>query len=384
MKKIFIASLLLLSISGKYSFAAVNPVTCTNTVSSDACNTIEGCGWKATDDDGGGKCTPCDQGWYGAGCTEQCPESYPTTIGNGAQVKTECVFICQEEEITDNNGNKMGKKNPKQEYISFISPNETPSCEYTISCYGTTETPGRKYPCTTYHLAPGKQTCEPDYKIDSYNNNWPGAGGYVDQCNTYFMEYKNNRYTPVSCTECDAGNHLNPTAITDYCGIPTGNKCDANSNSCDQLGNPTVNRVTLNDCDNTKGKNYTWDADTQSYDYSACTKKCRVKENKNTNEYTFSYNGNEWVKGDSTGNTKCDEGSCLMPGETACTAAGQGYYAIKGQNNCEPCPGGTTTDKEGGATSVYQCVITDATKFCDDTGCFTLPINGTIQYFKKS
>jgi|GEM_PF-4804902 len=378
MKKIFIASLLLLSISGKYSFAAVNPVTCTNTVSSDACNTIEGCGWKATDEAGGGKCTPCDQGWYGAGCTNQCPDDYPTTIGNGAQVKTECVFICQEVEITDNNGNPMGTKKPEQEHIPFTNTDEPPSCEYTIiSCYGK-GTPDHTHPCTTYHLGQDEQTCEPDYKIDYYNNNRPGAGGYGDQCDKYFMVYENNHYTPVSCTECDDGYHLNPTAITDYCGIPTGNKCDANSISCDQLGNPTG----VLWCEDTNGKKYTWDADKQSYDYSACTKKCRVKENFNTNEYTFSYNGNKWDQGESTGNTKCDDGSCLNPGETACKKAYQGYYAVKGQNNCEPCPGGTTTtDTDGGATSVDECVITNATKFCDKTGCFTLPINGTIQYF---
>lgn len=377
MKKIFIASLLLLSISGKYSFAAVNPVTCTNTVSSDACNTIKGCGWKATDEAGGGKCTPCTQGWYGAGCTEQCPESHPTTIGNGAQEKTECVFICQEVEITDDSGNPMGKKNPKQEHIPFINSDETPSCEYTISCYGIAP-PDHTHPCTTYHLGQDEQTCEPDYKIDSYNNNRPGTGSYDDKCSTYFMVYENNRYTPISCTECVAGNHLNPTAITDYCGIPTGNKCDANSISCTQLGTPTG----VLGCDNTEGKYYTWDADKQSYDYNDCTKKCRVKEGRNTNEYTFSYNGNEWVKGDSTGSTECDTGSCLMPGETACDAANYGYYAVQNQNNCKPCPGGTTTEKKG-AKSVDECVITNATKFCDKTGCFTLPINDndTIEYF---
>lgn len=380
MKKIFIASLLLLSISGKYSFAAVSPVTCTNTVSSDACNTIEGCGWKATDEAGGGKCTPCDEGWYGAGCTEQCPVSHPTTNGNGAQVKTECVFICPEEEITDDNGNPMGKRTPKQEHIPFINSDETPSCEYTISCYGIAP-PDHIHPCTTYHLNQENQTCEPDYKIDSYNNNRPGTGGYGDQCNKYFMVYENNRYTPVSCTECDTGNHLNPTAITDYCGIPTGNKCDADSISCDQLGNPTVG----SECEyteNTAEKYYTWDADKQSYNYNDCTKKCKVKEGRNTNEYTFIYDGNKWVKDKPTGNTKCDEGSCLMPGETACEAADYGYYAIKDQNNCEPCPGGTTTVAQG-ATSKTECVITNATKFCDKTGCFTLPINGTIEYFRK-
>lgn len=390
MKKIFIASLLLLSISGKYSFAAT--ATC-NATDQTTCENTAGCYWTPAasgNDEGGtngnegtgggtpppqGTCSQCPENTWGSGC-KTCPDGFPNSAA-GSIEPTDCYMTCDTTPIDI----EFGQKWYKHAKVNW-TPNPTPkTCDDFI-----------EYKCDTYT----NNFCMSAHLNDDGNGcviNWTTADkpqppiGQINNCSKYLQVYFNGDWhTQSACMTCENNYHLSGTVNLNFtCQIndkTLGTKCDANSISCDQLGNPTVNRVPLNDCDDTEGKNYTWDADKQSYDYSACTKKCRVKEGKNTNEYTFSYNGNEWDRGDSTGNTKCDEGSCLMPGETACNVAANGYYAVQNQNNCKPCPGGTTTVAQG-ATSVDKCVITNATKFCDKTGCFTLPIdvNDRITYF---
>ena len=386
MKKIFIASLLLLSISGKYSFAAT--ATC-NATDQTTCENTAGCYWTPAasgNDEGGtngnegtgggtpppqGTCSQCPENTWGSGC-KTCPNDFPNSAA-GSIDKTDCYMTCD----TTPTDIDFGKWWYTKDTVNW---NHVPkTCD-----------DFKKYECTTNQ----DNLCMSAHLNDDGNGciiNWSKANTYqsptgqINNCSEYLRVYFNGAWrTQPACMTCKDGHHLSGAVQLAFtCQIENetlGANCDADSISCQKLKNPNITSGRLIGCEDTKGKNYTWDAGTQSYNYNECTKKCTVQEGWNTNEYTFSYDGTEWVKGDSTGNTKCDDGYCLMPGETACNVADYGYYAVQNQNSCEPCPGGTTTVEEG-AKSKSECVITNATKFCDKTGCFTLPINGTIKYF---
>ena len=91
-------------------------------------------------------------------------------------------------------------------------------------------------------------------------------------------------------------------------------------------------------------------------------------------------------------NTACDVGYCEHknnPG--SCAAARPGWYHDNDTDaECQPCPAGMTsdgTDKENNkiADSIEKCGIrtgSEGTIFCDSRGCFTLPGNGELIYYK--
>lgn len=67
----------------------------------------------------------------------------------------------------------------------------------------------------------------------------------------------------------------------------------------------------------------------------------------------------------------------------SCTDTDKGYYStectINGTSSCQqtPCPKpGQTTNGLGAGTSVNACHYSHDTKFCDATGCFTIPDAG--------
>ncbi len=58
----------------------------------------------------------------------------------------------------------------------------------------------------------------------------------------------------------------------------------------------------------------------------------------------------------------------------------KGYFCKKGKQT--PCPNGTTTDGDGKST-ISDCHVTADTQFCDNDGCFSLPLgnNGNLNPF---
>lgn len=377
MKKIFIASLLLLSISGKYSFAAT--ATC-NATDQAACERTPGCRWTPAagggNDEGTGggtpppqgTCSQCPENTYGTGC-KTCPSDYPNSAA-GSTAQTDCYEACPENDTLVNNG-KWTYTTPKVNW----SPNEKTCDDYKELTCDTVD----NNVCLSYHVA--GDVCELNWKQTSqkpqqYNQQ-------IDNCKKYLEVYRNNDWRIQSaCTECITGYHLSgAVTFTFQCQIETklGVQCDSDNQKCSDLEGPTG----IENCQyksHAKDPQYTWNDTTQSYNYADCTKICEVQEGWQRNEYIYEYTGTEWQRSSSTGNKKCDTGTCILEKGDTCKPTPKDYYA--NTNECIKCPAGTQTSKEG-ATSKSDCKITNQTPFCDLTGCFTLPISDTdtITYF---
>ena len=312
-------------------------------------------------------CTDCPENHY---CREdnktKCPDSHHLSPKKSADINA-CYTECKQEDI-DN-----GTKKPINTTASYNN-----GCSFTIQCDNTNDK------CSGYH----------EYN-DKCISNQQSCTKHLTLKGTFeglkFWNNSTSEYSECFITNCGDDRHLEN--LGNICGIQYGRDCAANRGDCEnKLGN----------CDNgTITGQYSW-VNQYRYDDCICTKlssdnngtyssSCKRTANEGTNT--------QWGNCETTA-IKCNAGLCAKENNlAACTPADAGYYHSNEQNaRCEKCPMGSTSkpgtttiadcfiQSNGGKTysSAEECVKENATCFCDDYGCFTLPGTDKINYSSGS
>lgn len=307
-------------------------------------------------------CTGCDENYYCTGNDKKtsCPSSHPLSPKKSENINA-CYKECKQEDI-DN-----GIKKP----TGPASYNN--DCSFEIECNDTDDK------CSGYHEYNG--TCISNQRSCKKLIIFEGLQFWDDSA---------SKYSECYITNCGANGHLE--GLGKICGIQYGESCAANIGDCEhKLGN----------CDGTIEGQYSWE---NQYRYDDCT--CTKVSSDNNGTYSSSCKrtanegtNTQWGNCETTA-IKCNAGLCAKENNlAACTPADAGYYHSNEQNaRCEKCPMGSTSkpgtttiadcfiQSNGGKTysSAEECVKENATCFCDDYGCFTLPGTDKINYSSGS
>lgn len=359
------------------------------------CNAIAGCYWETNKGlpipSYEGSCEKCPNGKYGAGCKESCPANFKNSPV-GAKDISECYATCTDTDIEN------GKITYTQGKVKYNDHGETCDTFKQIICDTTTNDP-----CRSFHVDGDKCVI-----------GWRGSttekpGQPIDNCSKYLQYYTSYWVTTKNCLECANGYSLKKSESvsmpdpTNTCGIDesvaVGTACMQATIECatalDDKKISTTNTSGWKLSEPNIQGDVVWDSNKNQYNYSDCS-----GEYTGTNAYgetktitcagiTYysdrnTYKWNNCTLGTST---KCPDGKCIMPDESNCSDAAQGYYAERGKTECQACPGGTTTDGHG-KTGKSACQIkTDRsgapqTQFCDANGQNCFKLNTTVsQYF---
>ncbi len=329
-----------------------------------------------------GSCATCSS------YNPQYPHSTPSTEHiDYANSVIGCYQTCKTEYITG------GKKIPTSAKV-YVSSGA--SCTYTVECDNTSDQ------CNGYHknddgtdCVANKQEEDNYFTLFHFNNQiFRFACGDIE----------NTVAVPTSKTQCDQ------TLVE--CLPVEGNCTDLTSvaQQMDDTRHPIKNLV--QSCINRGGEiadsgQYTYTSD-NGYDFSAC--KCQYSEqvdgcdvtascawyiNPNSESYEW-YNPNKAEDANKCQIdfvASCDPGYCVQGGkdDTPYDAknnplfgpAPLGYFAdgivgnVDGHSGtkCQPCPAGATTNERGN-TKINGCTMrANETKFCDNSGCITLPVD---------
>ena len=274
-----------------------------------------------------------------------------------------CYKICEEIEITN------GKWVPKEDKAYYDS-----TCEYDLECNGYDK------PCDGFHPDPNdpngscisnKQECEggngSGFKYWVFNAT-AGTGAYVNNGQCFL-------------TACNEGYHLLVNDTND-CDDTYG-ECVSNTAECASL---------LKNCDKgTITGNAEWNGTGWNYDNCRCeTDNARIDNGFGARSCPWDSDEGNWSTDCETDVTACDVGYCEHKDKTgSCAAARPGWYHDNDTSaECQPCPAGMTSDgtnKDNIADSIEKCGMRtgpNGTRFCDMYGCFTLPGNGELIYYK--
>ena len=328
---------------------------------------------------GGVECKPNEYCWtYGPSQTQKCAlcinlsngeYPYSDVDANPDDGDKVCYKICEEIEITN------GKLVPEADKVYYNDNNTT--CEYNLECNGL------KDYCNGFHPDDTNKSCIANKQECTGGNGrgfkyWmfdatAGTGTYVNQGQCFL-------------TACNEGYHLLVSKTND-CGDTYG-ECVSNTAKCASL---------LKNCADDKGTitgNAEWNDAGWIYD------KCRCETENGDIAHGTGSSSCPWEsgEGDSTKWSEtcendvvtCDVGYCEHKDETgSCAAARPGWYHDNDTDaECQPCPAGMTSDGTVGnniADSIEKCGIrtgSEGTIFCDSRGCFTLPGNGELIYYK--
>lgn len=341
------------------------------------CNTIAGCYW-AED-----SCKKCPDGKYGAGCKESCLDPFINSRV-GAKDINECYATCTDTDI-DN-----GKITYTQGKVKYNDDGETCDTYKKITC---NTTPNDL--CLSYHW-------NGDKCVISWNRTTENPDPRINNCSERLQYYTSYWNITQYCLKCADGYSLKESNLvmsdpTKKCGIDksVGKECMETTISCatalDDKKISTTNTSGWKLSEPNIQGDVVWDSNKNQYNYSDCS-----GEYTGTNAYgetktitcagiTYysdrnTYKWNNCTLGTST---KCPDGKCIMPDESNCSDAAQGYYAERGKTECQACPGGTTTDGHG-KTGKSACKIkTDIsgapqTQFCDANGQNCFKLNTTV------
>ena len=273
-----------------------------------------------------------------------------------------CYKICEEIEITN------GKWVPKEDKAYYDS-----TCEYDLECNGYDK------PCDGFHPDPN----DPNGSCISNKQECEGGNGSGFK---YWLA-DTGEYSECYITTCEEGYHLETASDQSFCGIQYG-ECVSNTAKCASL---------LKNCDKgTITGNAEWNGTGWNYD------NCRCETDNGRIDNGFGGRSCPWESGEGD-DTKWSETDCITydvakcnvgycehkdyPG--SCAAARPGWYHDNNTDaECQPCPAGMTSDgtnKDNIADSIEKCGIRTGpkgTRFCDSNGCFTLPGNGELIYYK--
>ena len=272
-----------------------------------------------------------------------------------------CYKICEEIEITN------GKWAPEKDKAYYNS-----ACEYNLECNGYDK------PCDGFHPDPNGSCISNEQGCEGENGS--GFKYWV------FDATGTSEYSQCYITTCKEGYHLKESDQY-ICEKPYG-ECVSNTAECASL---------LKNCDKgTITGNAEWNGTGWNYDNCRCETDNGPIEN-GTGSSSCPWESGEgddtkWSKTDCIIRdvAKCDVGYCEHkdhPG--SCAAARPGWYHDNNTDaECQPCPAGMTSDgtnKDNIADSIEKCGIRTGpkgTRFCDSNGCFTLPGNGELIYYK--
>ena len=282
-----------------------------------------------------------------------------------------CYKTCDEEggwpDRPDNvdNGEWVPKPNEDEEYKAYYNS----ACKYTLKCNGLTDY------CYGYHPYP-----DPDDPNGSCIANKQECSGGNGSGFKYwvFDATGTSEYSQCYITTCEEGYHLKESGQYIY------GECVSNTAECASL---------LKNCDGTITGNAEWNDAGWNYDNCRCeTDNARIDNGFGARSCPWDSDEDEWSTDCENDVTACDVGYCEHknnPG--SCAAARPGWYHDNDTDaECQPCPAGMTsdgTDKENNkiADSIEKCGIRtgpNGTIFCDSRGCFTLPGNGELIYYK--
>ena len=279
-----------------------------------------------------------------------------------------CYKICEEIEITN------GKWAPEKDKAYYDD-----ACQYKLECNGYDK------PCDGFHPDDQNKSCIANKQECTGGNGsgfkyWvfnatAGTGAYVNQGQCFL-------------TACNEGYHLLVNATND-CDDTYG-ECVSNTAECASL---------LKNCDKgTITGNAEWNGTGWNYDNCRCeTENGEIAHG--TGSISCPWESGEgddtkWSESETDciirDVAKCDVGYCEhkdYPG--SCAAARPGWYHDNDTSaECQPCPAGMTSDgtnKDNIADSIEKCGMRTGphgTRFCDSHGCFTLPGNGELIYYK--
>ena len=318
------------------------------------CNPGEYCG--PSGPGGTLKCAPCN---------ELPNNEYPHSDVDDDPAKGTgvCYKICEEIEITN------GKWAPEADKAYYNN-----TCEYDLECNGYDK------PCEGFHPDPN----------DPNGSCIPNEQGCSDETGDGFKYWLFNangtgEYSKCYITTCKEGYHLKESEQY-ICEKPYG-ECVSNTAECASL---------LKNCDGTITGDAEWSG--TGWDYSDC--RCETDNGEIDHGTGSSSCPWESGEGDSTKWSEtcendvvtCDVGYCeheKNPG--SCAAARPGWYHDNDTSaECQPCPAGMTSDgtdelNKKIADSIEKCGMRtgpNGTRFCDSYGCFTLPGNGELIYYK--
>ena len=249
------------------------------------------------------------------------------------------------------------------------------ACKYTLKCNGLTDY------CDGYHPYP-----DPDDPNGSCIPNKQGCEGGNGRGYKYWMfnadagtgTYFNNGQCFL--TTCEEGYHLKESGQY-ICEKPYG-ECVSNTAKCASL---------LKKCDGTITGDAEWNGTGWNYNDCRCeTDNGPIDHGTGSSSCPWDSDEGDWSTDCENDVVTCDVGYCeheKNPG--SCAAARPGWYHDNNTSaECQPCPAGMTSDGTVGnnvADSIEKCGMRtgpNGTIFCDSRGCFTLPGNGELIYYK--
>ena len=318
-------------------------------------------------------------GTYGPNDTPRC--SPCTDLSNGQYTHSDvdddpakgtgvCYKICGADDgwpdRPDNvdNGHWVPKPNEDKAYYNN-------TCEYDLECDYYTDY------CKGFHPDDQNKSCIAN-KQECTGGNGRGFKYWMFDKNAGTGAYVNNGQCFL--TACNEGYHLLVNATND-CDDTYG-ECVSNTAECASL---------LKKCAGTITGDAKWNDAGWDYDKCRCeTDNARIDNGFGARSCPWDSDEGNWSTDCETDVTACDVGYCEHKDKTgSCAAARPGWYHDNNTDaECQPCPAGMTSDgtnKDNIADSIEKCGMRTGpkgTRFCDSNGCFTLPGNGELIYYK--
>ena len=297
---------------------------------------------------------------------EPCPSSYPLSDAGGGEIEDikVCYKTCDEEGGWPDRPDNVdkGKWVPEADKAYYNN-----TCQYNLECDNYDK------PCYGFHPDDNNESCISNEQ-DCSDETGDGFKYWV------FDATGTSEYSQCYITTCKEGYHLKESEQY-ICEKPYG-ECVSNTAKCASL---------LKNCDGTITGNAEWND--AGWDYNDCrceTDNARIDNGFGARSCPWDSDEGNWSTDCETDVTACDVGYCeheKNPG--SCAAARPGWYHDNDTDaECQPCPAGMTSDgtnKDNIADSIEKCGIrtgSEGTIFCDSHGCFTLPGNGELIYYK--
>ena len=267
-----------------------------------------------------------------------------------------CYKICEEIEITN------GKWAPEKDKAYYNT-----TCQYNLKCNGYDK------PCDGFHPDANNESCINNEQVCEVETGSGFKYWVFDATGT-------SEYSQCYITTCKEGYHLKESDQY-ICTKPYG-ECVSNTAECASL---------LKNCGGTITGNAEWNGTGWNYDNCRCeTDNGPIENGTGSSSCPWDSDEGDWSTDCERDVVTCHVGYCEHkdhPG--SCAAARPGWYHDNDTSaECQPCPAGMTSDgtnKDNIADSIEKCGMRtgpNGTRFCDSYGCFTLPGNGELIYYK--
>ena len=324
------------------------------------CKSGEYCGTSGPD--AAKKCIPCSllspEGQYTHSDVDDDPAK-----GTGV-----CYKTCDEEGGWPDRPDNVdkGKWVPTEDKAYYNS-----ACEYDLEC------DNYKDYCGGFHPDPN----DPNGSCISNEQECEDETGSGFKYWVFDASTSTGEYSECYITTCNEGYHLETASDQSFCGIQYG-ECVSNTAECASL---------LKNCDGTITGNAEWNDAGWDYDNCRCeTDNARIDNGFGARSCPWDSDEGDWSTDCENDVTACDVGYCEHKNNLgSCAAARPGWYHDNDTDaECQPCPAGMTSDgtnKDNIADSIEKCGMRtgpEGTRFCDSHGCFTLPGNGELIYYK--